>query len=160
MTSPHWTIAKALETVLTTWAAANWSGAEVVAAFQLERFNEIVTGTDGSVVIGLLPTSVVNDSDGAARRHDQDVITISAIVVSRLADFKTSTIEAVDTKTDLLRKYLQTVQTVAVGSEQAERQSTQLFTVFDHDKLSDEVFASLILCEYEFDAGELGEVAA
>ena len=159
MTSPHFDVCKKLATAVTTWKTSNWPAAsDAEAVFQLEKLTQITEG-DEAPAIGFLPTSVTETGLDDARRFDNDLVTISCIVLQRLSDFQTSTIETTDDKVAALRRYLQSVQTITVDSgEVAERQATKLFTVFDHDKLSAEVWASLILCEYTMESPELAEV--
>lgn len=159
MTSPHRTIANAVKSVATSWAATNWDTATCAVGYHLERLNQIL-GDDSPIVIGVIPTSVDDQVDRATRQHDEDLITISVVVMARMKNLDDDTITEHDTNTSALRTQLRKLQEITVGSATAERESTKLFTVFDHDKLSDEVWASLILCEYSLDSGPVGRVTA
>lgn len=157
MASPHKIIADALGSVATAWVADNWSGVSVEVGYQIEKFMELLK--DGGItVVGVLPTSVDDQSDRIARRHDEDLITVSVMVIGSLANVEPDTIEIHDEKTSDLREHLRGVFEIPVGNRLAERESTKLFTAYDHDSLSDEVWASLILCEYSLDSGVITEV--
>lgn len=117
-------------------------------------------GDSNPIVIGIVPTTVEDQADRTARRHDEDLVSVGVIVISRLEDIDRDTLIAIDTKVGLLYKYLKTIQTVDVDGREADRDRTMLLTTFDHEQLSNEVWASMIQCDYNLDSGELGEVAA
>lgn len=159
MASEHRQIAEALSSAATTWAAANWPEAAVHVGYRLEQLNQLI-GDDEPIVIGIIPTSVDDQPDRAARRHDEDLITVAVMPIGRLADLADATLEAFDAKVGQLRRHLQGVHQIDVSGVEAERFRTTLLTAFDHDQLDSKLWASLIQCEYFLDSSELAEVTA
>lgn len=159
MPSPHWTICAALETHLTTWAAANWSAALVQADFQIERLKQLI-GDDNPTVIGIVPMTVEDQADRVARRCEADLIRIGVIVISRLADLDRADLITIDTLVSNLRLRLQSVLTIPIGVDQAELERASLDTAFDSQLLSTgEYWASLIVCEYSYEPRAFSEAA-
>lgn len=161
--SPHYLIAKQLETAIAGWATANWPDAEVTLGYLIEQFNRIVDPDDGEsdVVIGILPTSVVDDGEGQAVGMDQDLVTVSVLVMQRMADLETETVRSVDAICNRLRRYLKRFEPAEIvinedgDTEEPDRRSVNYLAVFDHDDLRSEIFASCISCEYAVCTGEL-----
>ena len=148
--SPHWQIASELESSVDAWAQANWP-ATVEAGFSFEDLQNLVT-EDQPVVIGLIPLAVRDEPEEL-----QDLITVGVFVFVKTDSIRTAKVLPFDRNTNLLRSHLRTVATIDVEviladattvTEAAERRRTTLTTVFDHDELRREVWASMIEMEY------------
>ena len=159
--STHWQLTELVAAQITTWATTNWSDATVKSAFLLEEITQTINASSAPV-IGVLPSSVIDDVDGDATGRDQDLITILVVVLAHVREPKLNArVSPLDGKMNKLRRMLKGFQPAAVtvnnngDTETVERRSIQYVTVFDHEALVSEQFASAIAAEYSLCLGDL-----
>lgn len=155
--SRHSDIAEAVKDVATTWAATNWTGAQVARKWVLEELANLVTD-DRPLVIGIIPTQVTeNNAAQGSRGTDGDLVSVSVICLCRAADLSNATLDGFDDKVEALRDYLRRLRSLT--DPVADLESVTLETVFDSPALSmRELWASLIVCQYSTDVASLPEV--
>ena len=159
MNSPHFQLAEQLENYVTAWAATEWTSAVVEAGFRIESFGQMISASN-PIVIAIMPTSVIDDADGQAVGMDQDLITITVLILARLENVKTSTIATLDALSNELRRHLKQFTPTAITvsdavTETPERRSVNYVAVYDAMELNAEIFASAIECQYALCTGEL-----
>ena len=160
MDSPHFQLATQVQEFVTSWAATNWTGAVAEAGFRIEKFSQMITASQPTL-LAIMPTSVIDDVDGQAVGMDQDLITISVLVLSLLDDARTATIADIDSKTNTLRRKLKTFESsglIVDGDalvEVPERRSVNYVGVYDAMELNADIFASAIEMQFAICTGDL-----
>ena len=143
MTSPHSQLVDAINDHVEPWRLAEWPDAALHPGFTVEHLYTFIEGTDPGVLIGIVPTLVIDDGEGAAENEDQDLISVALLVVAKVTasgDLKRSDVEELDTLTNRLRNHVKKLHETTVTfepglTEQAERRTTQYTAIFDYQQL-------------------------